>query len=91
MKKAYLLGVASALVLIGCAGFSYHYYGLSEVSYDRGILLGPKPKDDMPFSQCAPTDQNRHPCVVMFTKDFWAFRLDYDDVKQKLIDCQKGH
>ena len=77
------------LLLLGCAGFSYRYYGLSEVDYSHGVLLGPKEKDDLPFSKCAPNGESKHPCVVMLTKDFFAFKLDYEDVSSRLIDCEK--
>lgn len=87
--RSYLLGVASACLLAACAGFSYRYYGLAEVDYEHGTLLGPKEKDDLPFSKCAPNGEAKHPCVVMFTKDFMAFKQDYEDTKQKLKECQK--
>lgn len=88
--KRFLLGFSSAVLLMGCAGFSYHYYGIADVIYDHGKLLGPTPNEDLPFSKCAPNGESLNPCVVMFTKDFMAFKLDYDDTKQKLIDCQRG-
>lgn len=89
-KKGFILGFVSALVLAGCAGFSYRYYGLAEVDYEHGTLLGPKEKDDLPFSKCGPNGESKHPCVVMFTKDFMSFKQDYEDTKQKLVACEKG-
>jgi hypothetical protein len=89
VKRDFVIGFISCLFLVGCAGFSYHYYGLSDVSYDHGILLGPKPKDDLPFSKCAPTETSKNPCVVMFATDFFQFKQDYLDTQQKLIDCEK--
>lgn len=89
VKRSFLFGFLSCLFLLGCAGFSYRYYGLSGVSYESGILLGPKPKDDIPFSACAPNPENKNPCVVMFAKEFFALKLDYEDTKQKLKECQK--
>lgn len=89
MVRAYLFGFLWCLILVGCAGFAYHYYGLDGVVYEHGMLLGPKPKDDLPFSKCAPNAETAHPCVVMFAKDFFAFKQDYEDTKQKLKECQK--
>lgn len=77
-------------VLIGCAAFNYRYYGLGQVVYEHGMLLGPKPKDDLPFSQCAPNATTQHPCVVLFTKDFFAFKQDYEDLQIRLSDCEKA-
>jgi hypothetical protein len=90
LKRAFIFGFLSALFLLGCAGFSYRYYGVSEVDYEHGTLLGPKPKDDLPFSKCAPSAQTQHPCVVMFTTEFYALRQDYDDLKNRLIACEKA-
>jgi hypothetical protein len=90
LKRAFACGFVFALILAGCAGFSYHYYGLAEVDFEHGTLLGPKPKDDLPFSKCAPNAQSKHPCVVMFTSEFFALRQEYDDVKTRLSDCEKG-
>lgn len=89
-KHSYLLGLASAFILAGCAGFSIHYYGLQGVNYNDGVLLGPKPKDDLPFSKCAPIGNEAQPCIVMFSQEFFALKQDYLDTKQKLKDCQKN-
>ncbi len=86
--RSFTVGFLACLVLVGCAGFSYHYYGMKDVVYEHGTLLGPKEKDDLPFSKCAP-GQLKHPCVVMFTTEFISFKTDYEDTKQKLIECQK--
>lgn len=90
-NMSFLLGFAGALILAGCAGFSYRYHGLAGVGYEHGTLLGQKESDDIPFQSCEPNGQSKHPCVVMFTKEFLAFKQDYEDTKQKLIACQKGH
>ncbi len=90
-KKAFGLGLVSALTLVACSGLSIRYYGLSQVEFSRGILLGPKESDDLPFSRCAPVGNEANPCVVMFTRDFFALKQDYLDTKQKLKDCQRGN
>jgi hypothetical protein len=92
MVKQFIAGFITCLLLVSCAGagFSYRYYGLSEAVYDNGVLLGPTEKDDIPFSRCSPRDAIKHPCVVMLTSDFYAFKQDYEDSETKLIDCQRG-
>lgn len=79
------------LLLLGCAGlgFSYRYYGLAEVSYVEGKLLGPTEKDDLPFSKCAPSESVKNPCVVLFAKDFFALKLEYEAMQQRLVSCEK--
>jgi hypothetical protein len=87
--RAFILGFIFCAAMVGCAGFSYHYYGMSGVSFEQGMLLGPSVNDDLPFSSCAPNSQSKFPCVVMLTKDFFAFKLDYEDLKAKLKACEK--
>lgn len=89
LRMSFTLGFLSCLGLLACSGVAFRYYGIAEVDYNQGMLLGPKPKDDIPFSRCAPTGNEAHPCVIMFTKEFFALKLDYEDTKQKLKECQK--
>jgi hypothetical protein len=88
--RFFALGICFAFLLVGCAGFAFKYYGLEAASYDNGQLLGPTPEDDIPFKRCEPSATDRHPCVVMFAKEFQALKLDYLDTQQKLKDCQHG-
>ncbi len=88
-RISFLGGFTLCLILFtSCAAFSYRFYGIADVIYEHGTLLGPKAKDDLPFSKCAP-GQLKHPCVIMFTAEFMAFKQDYEDTKNKLMECQK--
>lgn len=89
LTRQFALGFIACLFVVGCAGAGFRYYGLSGVNYNDGILMGPKEKDDLPFSRCAPTGNEAYPCVVMFAKEFFALKLDYEDTKQKLKECEK--
>ena len=89
-KKSFLLGFLACLFIVGCAGFSYPFYGLDKVNYELGVLLGPEPKDDLPFAKCTPSLTTKNPCVVMFSKDFFALKQDFEDTQQKLKECEKG-
>ena len=88
LTRCFWLGVLCAVMLLGCAGISFRYYGLSQVIYEHGKLLGPKPKDDLPFSKCQPNAQSKNPCVVMFAPEFFSLKKDYEDTKQKLKECE---
>lgn len=88
--KHFLSGFLLCALMVGCSAFAFKYYGLDGVTYENGKLLGPKPQDDLPFSQCAPTAADKHPCVVMFAKDFFAFKQDYLDLQDQLNECQHG-
>lgn len=78
------------LLVAGCAGFSYKYYGLDDADYTRGTLRGPKPENDLKFERCAPTAASKHPCVVLFATEFFKFKADYEDTKMRLIECERG-
>lgn len=90
-RLSFLTGFIFCFLLMGCAGFAYHFYGMESVDYSHGVLLGPKASDDLPFSTCEPNAASKHPCVVMMTKDFYALKLDFEDTQQKLKECQKGN
>jgi hypothetical protein len=89
MVRVFLIGLIAGVLLCGCAGFAFKYYGLDGIRYEEGKLLGPEPKFDRPFSDCAPTQKEKHPCVVMFTPEFKAFKTDYEGCKIELSDCQR--
>ncbi len=88
LDKRFCGGALFSLCVCSCAGFAYHYYGIDGVSYKDGTLLGPTPKDDIPFSSCEPTAADKHPCVIMFAKEFFALKQDYQDTQTKLSDCE---
>ncbi len=89
VKRAYVWGLISGLMLAGCAGFSYKYYGLQLEVY-KGRMLGPIPSDDHDFAECAPSSGSKSPCIAMFTHDFLNLKNDYQDCKDRLISCQRG-
>jgi hypothetical protein len=90
VRSQFVLGFASCLLLMGCAGagFPFKYYGLSAASYE-GKMLGPKPEDDLALTGCAPTAQDASPCVVLFTKEFLSIKREYLDMQNRLIECEK--
>jgi len=90
VSKEFLIGFVACLLLIACAGAGFKYYGMKDVVFDHGMLLGPAEKEDLSFSKCAPNAQSKFPCVVMFATEFFAMKQDYEDTKQKLKECQKS-
>lgn len=92
MKRVLALALL-ALLLVSCAAFSYRYYGLdveAVTDADKGKLLGPKPEDDLPLTACKATSDNKAPCVVLTTEEFFKLRRDYNDVVEKLKACEAG-
>lgn len=90
VNRAFIVGFISCLVLTACAGAGFiKYYGLQDVAYEHGTLSGPFPADDLAFSKCAQSDPSKSNCVVMFAKDFFALKQDYEDTKQKLKECER--
>lgn len=91
MKRGFLFGLILGILVTGCAGFAYKYYGMDGVIYEQGKLLGPEPKYDRLFSECAPDAQyKKSKCVVMFYPDFKAFKTDYEDCKMRLDACERN-
>jgi len=89
-RQGLLVGFLFSVLLSACAGFSYRFYGLDRVDYEQGTLTGPKPKNDLPFSSCAPNAQFKNPCVVMFAPEFFNLKADYEDTKIRLTECERG-
>jgi hypothetical protein len=93
--KSYFAGLGSALfgmlILNACAsfGFPYKYYAMDADNY-HGALRGPKPKDDLDLALCAPTESNKAPCIVMFTKDYLNLKKEYLDLGNRLIECEQS-
>lgn len=85
-----VIGSLLSFLLLGCAGFSYRYYGLEGADYSRGTLLGKEPADDLSFTICEPTFFVKHPCIVIKASEFYKMKLDYEDTIQKLKECQSG-
>lgn len=90
VRRDFIVGFFAAIALVSCAGAGYRYYGLAEVDYNKGTLLGPKEKYDLPFSKCAPSATSKNPCVVMFATDFFTLKKDYEDTKMRLKECEKS-
>lgn len=92
VKHGFKLGVLAGVLLCACTSVSWHYYGMNGVDYSHGMLLGPGPKDDLPFSRCSPgngRDGFQHKCVVMFVDEFFRFKTEYEDLKTRLSECEK--
>jgi hypothetical protein len=90
--KNVLLGFIAGVTVVACSGlpkFPYKHYSLAAVAYD-GSLLGPKPENDRNLKECAPTELDKAPCQVIFTKDLLKLKADYLETKVKLISCEQG-
>lgn len=83
------IGLLLGICLVGCAGFSYRYYGISDVDYSRGYLLGNNSSADLPFNMCAPSEQIKHPCIVLKADEFFKMKQDLEDTKQRLKECEQ--
>lgn len=77
-----------AVLCMGCAGFSYKYYGMSDMDYSKGKLLGPDEKSDLEFYVCQPTPSIKNPCVIMKATEFFKMKQEHEDLKEKLKACE---
>lgn len=90
IKNSFISGYLICMLMVGCAGVSFRYYGLKDASYTYGTLLGPKDTDDLAFSKCAPTQDLKNPCVVMFASEFFELKRDYERLKLKVATLCAG-
>lgn len=90
IRRIAVISLLLNVLLVGCAAFQYHWYGLEAVSYD-GKLLGPKPENDIPLATCAPDAQNHGKCVVMLVDEFDRLKQDYERMQIELKNCQQAN
>jgi hypothetical protein len=91
--KNLILGLIIGIIVTACAGlpkFNYKYYALDAADY-KGTLVGAKPKDDLDFSECKPTEKDKQPCVVMKREVFFQLKGDHIQGMDELIQCQRGN
>lgn len=87
MIKNILATLGVLFILVGCAAFNYRNYGIALESYE-GTLLGPEPKDDRDFKACAPNEQNKNPCTVLFWDEFMAMKKELLELREKARQCR---
>ena len=71
------------------ASFPYRYYAIRAASY-AGTLLGDKPENDIPFSRCAPQENQMAPCLLMLKEDYLRLKADYLNLQETVICYQEG-
>jgi hypothetical protein len=90
--KNLAIGFIAGVSVVACSGmpkFPYKHYSLSAVSYD-GSLLGPTAPQDRNLKECEPTQTDKAPCQVLFTRDLLKLKADYLETKARLISCEEG-
>jgi hypothetical protein len=76
------------LILSACTTAEYKWYGLELPNYDKGKLLGPGEKDDVPLKICEPDQFQKGKCIVILATEFERMVEDYSRTKLQLKDCQ---
>ena len=85
-------GFLSGLLLSACLAsnlFPFKYYALDANSYD-GKLIGPTSDQDLLLKLCSPTDNNKAPCMVLFTSEFLRLKEAYMKCQIDLDAAQRG-
>lgn len=88
--REFVWGLVVGACLVGCASFTYPYYGIDAESYN-GTLKGPELKDDIAFHVCKPNEFDKAPCVAMRAKDFLAMKQELLTLRAELKSCQESH
>lgn len=84
---AFIFGVAISSCV--ASTFPYKYYVLDAESYS-GSLKGPSQDQDVLMKMCSPTEQDKAPCLVMFTSAFMRLKESYMKCQTDLEAAQKG-
>ncbi len=89
--KQFVMGLLLGMLLVGCAGFTYRYYGLEMPTecYEKGKLLDDKPSGDLPLTRCMPDDAQKGKCAVFLVDELERLIADHGRLKAELKDCQK--
>lgn len=90
VTRQHLVGFVSCMLLIACAGAMPRHYTFDGQDFSKGNLLGDKEENDLPFSTCAPRPDNKNPCIVQMSDDFFDLLKKVDDLEKRLIACEEG-
>lgn len=88
IRGSFVTGFIIAILCMGCAGFSYKYYGMNGMDYSKGKLLGPDEKQDLDFYVCAPSPAVKNPCVIMKATEFFKMKQEHEDMRERLKTCE---
>lgn len=91
MKKYFALGFALAIILIGCASFTYDRYGvkLGDTIENSTLLHHDKSAKDLPLDRCREVN-GEFQCVAMFADEFYQMKTGYEQCQDRLVLCEKS-
>lgn len=86
-----VFGIVLGMTISACvaSSFPYKFYALDANSYE-GSLKGPTDQDDILMSMCRPTEQDKAPCLVMFTSAFMRLKESYQKCQIDLKASQEN-
>jgi len=77
------------LALVGvtaCASARYKSYG---IDLEKQMFLAAEPRDDKPFTHCAPRGGVNYPCRMIELEEFRRLLTDLVSTEQKLKACER--
>ena len=86
-----VFGVMLGMTISACVAstFPYKFYALDADSY-MGVLKGPTTSEDLLLTMCRPSDNDKAPCLVMFTSAFLRFKESYQKCQIDLKAAQEN-
>lgn len=91
VKHTLAIIALGALIACSTGFFPYKYYGLQLPDPGPGgALLGPKPEDDLPITECV-SGATSYPCVVMKQEVFFEMKRKFIEIDALLKACQGGN
>jgi hypothetical protein len=89
VKRNTLPLILGVLALVSCGSFAYKHYGLDLPSYEKGRLLGPEEKYDLPISVCEPDEQAKGKCICYLEPEHERLMADMIELRKRLEACEE--
>ncbi len=86
-----VFGAMLGVTICACVAstFPYKFYALDASSY-TGTLKGPTASEDLLLTMCHPTEQDKAPCLVVFTSVFLRLKESYQKCQIDLKSAQEN-
>lgn len=89
LMKGFIFGVLIAMSISACGSLRNFLYKFYVYNYERGILQGPKPQDDIPANVCSLVN-GEYQCIVMKIDEFYRLKTEYEKRGQRIIELERS-
>jgi hypothetical protein len=83
------LSVVLTACLLSCASFAFNYR-YHALDLPNSKLIGDVPEHDEEMAVCNPIADNKFPCFVVKSTEWFKIKRDYEELSQRLKACETG-